>query len=110
MLKTVSTTAQAQCRQTDTLGRYGGEEFLMLLPETKLAQAKDLAERLRQAVQNQISIIDQHQIRVTITLGVACYTVAPNGTQPDLSAFIMQADKAMLAAKVAGRNRVGVAA
>ncbi len=110
VLKTVSTTAQAQCRQTDTLGRYGGEEFLMLLPETKLAQAKDLAERLRQAVQNQISIIDQHQIRVTITLGVACYTVAPNGTQPDLSAFIMQADKAMLAAKVAGRNRVGVAA
>lgn len=109
VLKTVSATAHQQCRQTDTLGRYGGEEFLMLLPETSLAQACELAERLRLAVQSQTSVVDQHQIRVTVTLGVTCYAPASGSAQLDLSAFIAQADNAMLAAKQAGRNRVGVA-
>ena len=109
VLKTISTTAQEQCRQTDILGRYGGEEFLMILPETELEQAGALAERLRQAIANQISTADQHQIRVTATFGVTCYSPETNVAQPDLSNFIKQADNAMLEAKKAGRNRVGIA-
>lgn len=109
VLKTISATAQEQCRQTDTLGRYGGEEFLMLLPETDLAQACILAERLRQAIEGQISIADQHHIRITATFGVACYSPDTTADQPSLSDFIKQADTAMLEAKKAGRNRVGIA-
>lgn len=108
-LKTISATSQEQCRQTDVLGRYGGEEFLMILPETDLAQASALAERLRQAIENQTSIADQHQIRVTATFGVACYSPKTTAAQPDLSDFIKQADTTMLEAKKAGRNRVGIA-
>ena len=109
VLKTISATAQQQCRQTDTLGRYGGEEFLMILPETELEQARVLAERLRQAIENQISIADQHQIRVTATFGVACYSPQAAAPPPTVSEFIKQADDIMLAAKRAGRNRVGIA-
>lgn len=109
VLKTISATAQEQCRQTDTLGRYGGEEFLMLLPETDLEQGRALAERLRQAIEAQVSIADQHHIRITATFGVACYSPGTTADQPDFSDFIKQADTAMLEAKKAGRNRVGVA-
>jgi diguanylate cyclase (GGDEF)-like protein len=109
VLKTISATAQEQCRQTDTLGRYGGEEFLMLLPETNLEQACALAERLRQAIEGQVSIADQHHIRITATFGVACYSPETTADQPSLSDFIKQADTAMLEAKKAGRNRVGIA-
>lgn len=109
VLKTISATAQEQCRQTDTLGRYGGEEFLMLLPETNLEQACALAERLRQAIEGQVSIADLHHIRITATFGVACYSPETTADQPNLSDFIKQADTAMLRAKKAGRNRVGIA-
>ena len=110
VLITISATAQEQCRQTDILGRYGGEEFIMVLPETDLAQASALAERLRQAIENQTSLAAQHQIRITATFGVACYSPETTAAQPDLSDFIKQADTAMLEAKKAGRNRVGIAA
>lgn len=110
VLKTISATAQEQCRQPDILGRYGGEEFLMILPETDLEQAGALAERLRQAIESQTSLPDQHQIRVTATFGVTCYSPEDTTTPPDLADLIKQADTAMLEAKKAGRNRVGIAA
>ncbi|MBU4118910.1 MAG: diguanylate cyclase [Proteobacteria bacterium] len=109
VLKTISAAALEQCRQTDILGRYGGEEFLMILPETDQEQACSLAERLRQAIANRTNIADRHQIRVTATFGVACYSPETSATRPDLSDFIKQADTAMLEAKTAGRNRVGIA-
>jgi diguanylate cyclase (GGDEF)-like protein len=109
VLQTISATAQEQCRQTDILGRYGGEEFLMILPETELEQASGLAERLRQTIEGQTNIIGQHQLRVTATFGVACYSPGTTTAQPGLSDFIKQADTAMLEAKKAGRNRVGIA-
>lgn len=106
VLKAVAATAQSQCRQTDALGRWGGEEFLMLLPETSMAQAVELAERLRVAVQNQDKHYGVCEIPVTISLGVTCYEASPGSVQPDTTSFIMLADNAMLAAKEAGRNRV----
>ncbi|MDG4476329.1 diguanylate cyclase [Thiovibrio frasassiensis] len=109
VLKTISTTAQGQCRLTDILGRYGGEEFLMILPETEREQATALAERLRQAIEHQTSIADHPQIRITATFGVACYSPETTVPQPDRSVIINQADAAMLEAKKAGRNRVGIA-
>ena len=110
VLKTISATALGQCRQPDILGRYGGEEFFMILPETDLEQAGALAERLRQAIESQISLAGQHQIRITATFGVTCHSPETTTTPPDLADLIKQADTAMLEAKKAGRNRVGIAA
>ncbi len=109
VLKTISATALEQCRQTDIVGRYGGEEFFIILPETNLQQADALAERIRQAIERQTSICDQHQIQVTATFGVACYSPAATVAQPEISDFIKLADTAMFDAKKAGRNRVGIA-
>ena len=88
-------------RQMDHVGRWGGEEFLVILPETQLEEAVTLAERLRSAV-------DAHafpgaQRHVTISLGVSSY-------QPDDTADAMtaRADQALYRAKSEGRNRVHV--
>lgn len=110
VLQAISATAQKQCRQTDIFGRYGGEEFLLILPETDLEQARALAERLRQAIESQSGPDAQPELQTTATFGVACHCPEATAAQPDLAEVIKRADTAMLEAKKAGRNRVGVAA
>jgi len=87
-----------QLRTTDALGRWGGEEFMVVAPDTKPAAAILLAERLRM----QIAERDQPQIgRVTISFGVA---IAAPGDTPDQ--LVKRADEALYRAKQNGRNRV----
>lgn len=102
VLKTVSREIKNQLRDYDVAGRYGGEEFVILLPFTKLEEAKMVAERLRKAVEaKKIDISklcpDKTHINVTISLGVAEYK------EKD---FIENADKALYKAKESGRNKV----
>ncbi len=108
VLKTVSKSIKSELRDYDVAGRYGGEEFVVLLPFTGLNESKLVAERLRKAVENtklDISKINpelhENNIGVTISLGVAELT-------PDDSAesLIQKADKALYEAKNSGRNRV----
>lgn len=106
VLKTVSNVIKTQLRDYDIAGRYGGEEFLLLLPFTKLEEAKNVAERLRAAVQNTyVDISKLHsesdKINVTISLGVSEYK-----SEDAEKSFIMNADRALYEAKEAGRNRV----
>lgn len=91
-------------RTIDTVGRYGGEEFAILLPETRLEAACTAAERLRQAVSVPINI-DQNSLVVTISLGVAVHHEQAHG----LKELLWRADRAMYKAKEAGRNRIHVA-
>ena len=103
VLKTVSRIIKNQLRDYDIAGRYGGEEFVILLPYTKLKEAKSVAERLRKAVENtKIDISKTHpdkmSVDVTISLGVAQYRGDDN--------FIELADKALYKAKETGRNKV----
>lgn len=98
VLKTVSREIKNQLRDYDVAGRYGGEEFVILLPFTKLEEAQMVAERLRKAVENKrIELADKQYINVTISLGVAEYK------EKD---FIENADKALYKAKESGRNKV----
>ncbi|KAF5088306.1 MULTISPECIES: diguanylate cyclase [Acetobacterium] len=87
-------------RHGDVVGRWGGEEFLIILPDTSLMDAARLAERLRQAVAN-------HSFAtagaVTISLGVSAYK---NDTAPE--SIVSRADRALYLAKEKGRNRVEV--
>ncbi len=111
VLKTISDTAQANCRQHDTLGRYGGEEFLMVLPETDIKAAENIAECVRRQIEKQqIAAPAQPLISVTASFGVACYF--PRGEDGDtgLHRLIKYADNAMCRAKEGGCNRVEVVA
>jgi diguanylate cyclase (GGDEF)-like protein len=92
----------SSCRAYDFVGRYGGEEFLVVVPTTELEAAAELAERLRQSVSAQPINVAGAAISATLSLGVA---VLASGS--DQSACLLrQADEALYAAKKAGRNRV----
>ena len=106
MLVTVGENIRKPLRPNDLVARFGGEEFSVLLPETKLEHAQIIAERLRENVSNAIpGMLDGKKIpNVTISLGVTEYK--PNYT---LEAMIASADVAMYQAKKNGRNRVQLA-
>lgn len=109
VLKAISDTARNHCRNTDLVGRYGGEEFLMLLPETAPDDAHALAERLRRTIMELRTVADGQEVTVTASFGVASYLPTADTTLPDLYGFIRQADTAMYEAKKLGRDRVQTA-
>ncbi|GEM82848.1 sensor domain-containing diguanylate cyclase [Meiothermus hypogaeus] len=84
-------------RESDSLARWGGEEFLILAPETDLQQAHRLAQRLLEAIRE----APMSGVHVTLSLGVACYRQGDT-----IAALLSRADEAMYRAKAAGRNRV----
>ena len=93
----------AQCifnniRNSDTVGRYGGEEFLVLLPESNADKSLELAERIRAQIE-QLRMVNN--IQVTASVGISTITVDTNSDK-----LISQADKALYAAKKLGRNQV----
>ncbi|MCJ7544324.1 MAG: diguanylate cyclase [Phycisphaerae bacterium] len=91
-------------RRYDTLGRYGGEEFLIVAPGCESAGAAALAERIRRRMAAEAVFTDQHPLTLTISIGV----VTGEGGGPDSASLIQAADQAMYRAKGAGRNRVEV--
>ncbi|MFM7352676.1 MAG: GGDEF domain-containing protein, partial [Microcystis aeruginosa] len=105
--KTLITVAGAikNClRQVDSFGRFGGEEFVAILPETNLEDAATTAQRICQVI-NKLNIeIDRQKVRVTASIGVATFSPEDN----NLEAVIERADHAMFAAKNQGRNRVSL--
>ncbi|MCZ8190096.1 MAG: diguanylate cyclase [Microcystis sp. LE19-338.1B] len=105
--KTLITVAGAikNClRQVDSFGRFGGEEFVAILPETNLQDAATTAQRICQVI-NELNIeINRQKVRVTASIGVATFSHEDN----NLEAVIERADHAMFAAKNQGRNRVSL--
>jgi diguanylate cyclase (GGDEF)-like protein len=93
-------------RQVDAIARWGGEEFLIMLPDTAPAEAVQVAERMRQRVESQrVALPGGHALHATITLGVAA--VNP---QESVEQAIARADAALYRGKAEGRNRVVEAA
>lgn len=94
------------CRETlrcvDIVGRYGGEEFIILLPETPITKAYITAERLRKSIAEAVTPSDQGDIRVTASLGISTKTEAVE----NLDTLLVQADRALYHAKGRGRNKV----
>lgn len=101
VLKDLASLLSAMVRETDFVGRYGGEEFLIVLPETALTAAQVVAEKVRQA-------IESHAFptvgRVTASFGIA--TLDQGETLRD---FVHRADEALYVSKSTGRNRVSIA-
>ena len=101
-LRTIAARLREQIRHPDTIGRYGGEEFLIVLPNSELNAAQEQASRLCSHIRNlQVEAAKQKLISMTVSIGVAQFK---NG-QEDWEQFLHRADTAMYAAKNSGRNR-----
>jgi len=102
VLRAVATTMEANVRRSDVVGRIGGEEFSVYLPNTSVAGAERLAEVLREAIEALCPHIDGHTLNITASIGVAAKTFEHQTMQ----VIQQRADTAMYEAKKAGRNRV----
>lgn len=102
-LISAATLWMKQIRQLDIACRYGGEEFAIIMPGTRLAMAAQAAERLRSVLANRPLVVDGHQITLTASFGVDCFQ---SGEAIPADEFVDRADHYLLKAKKSGRNRV----
>lgn len=103
VLRQVAQTLKEDLRNYDRVGRWGGEEFLLILPDTELKDAVTVAERLRSKIAVvQITLENGETFSIRISLGTAC----TSGQFQSLAKLIDAADQALYQAKQSGRNRV----
>ena len=101
VLKGIAATMEETLRSTDSVGRWGGEEFLILLPETDRKGGLELAEKIRKQIEQKAVPYDGELFKVTVTAGIA----ACHGDERT-DDCIRRADEALLSGKQQGRNRV----
>jgi diguanylate cyclase (GGDEF)-like protein/PAS domain S-box-containing protein len=104
VLVSLAVSLQNNIRSVDILGRYGGDEFVLLLPETDLFTASAVAERLRQAAADMRVVTERGDVAITVSLGIS---KAVADTQ-DLSSLLENVDTALYFAKQHGRNRIEI--
>ena len=104
LLKHFAQTVSRCLRASDSLGRLGGEEFALLMPQTALDGALELAERVRAAVESSSVRCGQGEVGCTVSIGVEQW----RGDDDSVENLIVRADHAMYLAKHGGRNRVSV--
>ncbi|MCE5256138.1 MAG: diguanylate cyclase [Spirochaetaceae bacterium] len=102
VLKTVAETCGRILRQSDVLGRFGGEELLLLLPETTQENAMKVAEKVRSEIESLVVVYKGKEIRLTASFGVA----GLKEEDADFEQLMIEADRALYRAKEGGRNRV----
>ena len=102
VISTVASILLEHTREKDIIGRLGGEEFAILLPQTTLNEAIEIAERIRNVVEEREMKHNENSLHITISLGVAINSFKND----NLSALVTQGDKCLYDAKESGRNRV----
>lgn len=103
MLIKIASILNKHLRETDILSRWGGEEFIILLPNTSLDTGKLVAEKMRIIIENELFIVEDHKIQITVSFGVALLMSDINDS---FEQCYFNADKALYNAKQNGRNRV----
>ena len=103
MLITVAQTVAAQMRSVDVLARYGGDEFIILMPETGVQEAFHIAERIRISVA--ISLLETSNTPFSITLSMGVAELWSDPVDASIEQIVQRADKALYSAKQEGRNR-----
>ncbi|MFP4009749.1 MAG: GGDEF domain-containing protein, partial [Spirulinaceae cyanobacterium] len=89
-------------RKTDYLGRFGGEEFIAILPETDRNTALEIAQRLREAIAQMVVPYETNLIQITVSIGVTTY----HPRDDEFKKVLARSDNALYAAKNQGRNCV----
>ena len=97
LIKTVAKSIESCLRESDKLARYGGDEFITLLPETDCEAALEAAERIRKTVENTSFDLEGNQIKTTVSIGVASYPTHAS----DLDELLKNADRALYQSKEA---------
>ena len=94
-------------RNTDIAGRYGGEEFIIFLPQTPPVEAVEISERIKEKIEKTLFIDSPSTTPLTISIGIACYPqdISETEENPD-TLLLKRADQALYKAKELGRNRV----
>lgn len=105
VLKKTASLVMRNLRKEDTLGRYGGEEFAIILPETDLKRSLQIAEKMRSLIENVDYTFNEKKLKVTISIGVSAYSSRKSKTLT-YNDLIELADKALYRAKNLGRNKV----
>ena len=111
-LREVAQVIRENIRRVDVLGRYGGEEFIIVAPEIDKAKGMELAERIRSAVAHKQFRLYDEEMKVTVSIGVSSFPEdlaqekSPEPSEEDLFDLINKADQALYRAKEEGRNRV----
>jgi diguanylate cyclase (GGDEF)-like protein len=100
ILKNIAKILKYVLRNVDHIGRFGGEEFIVILPNTNLKNAVLVAEKVREAIANFVHNIEDHIIQTTVSIGIASY----NSLDDDVNQIIKRADQALYTAKSSGRN------
>jgi diguanylate cyclase (GGDEF)-like protein len=103
ILREVADVLNSNIRKVDIIGRYGGDEFLAILPETTAEAATLIAGRLLTSIRNYPFKINDHLLTLTISIGISSFE---NTKALDRETFIERTDKAMFGAKSAGKNRI----
>jgi diguanylate cyclase (GGDEF)-like protein len=104
-LRTIADLVQTSVRRTDVVGRYGGEELLVIMPQTDEASALPLAERIVNTVADHAFKTDASEtVHITLSIGLATYPDPDRGIKTQ-SALLSAADQAMYKAKLSGKNR-----
>ena len=103
VLRQIAARMAGRLRRHDVLGRYGGEEFCVVAPDTDIEGALLLAESLRELIASTPLVTESGEISVSISIGVSCF---PSDGGRELKAVLTEADDALYAAKQSGRNRV----
>jgi len=106
VLRAIAELFQQVIRKPDTVVRYGGEEFAVILPETDIRRAITVAERLRQMVERLEIKIEGHAVKVTISAGITMYE--PQKNTKNKAKLIEAAGKGLHYSKVTGRNKISV--
>ncbi|MCH9647519.1 MAG: diguanylate cyclase [Deltaproteobacteria bacterium] len=106
ILKSVAELLSKNVRSSDLLGRYGGEEFLLVMPETDLESGVAVSNKLRELVGAAESKVRQDSVRVTLSIGVSQLRSTPGEEAPTIWQVIAEADEQLYLAKNSGRDRV----
>ncbi len=104
LLKIIAQSIQGQLRDSDYVARYGGDEFIVLLPETPCSSATGVASRIRQQIESAALATRTEPVNTTVSIGIACYP--DHGSNLDI--IMEKADIAMYSSKTGGKNRTTV--
>lgn len=104
VLRCFAANCRKVCRETDLIGRFGGEEFLILFPQTELDIAQSVVENLRHYIAEHPVTFDGQVIAVSASIGVT----ALQSSDPSLEHALSRADRALYCAKHQGRNRIEI--